>query len=179
MTDTLPKDEQPKKKPRKPDPLWDAMVEIWPQYKTSQKRGEGNKMHQAFRQLGVEPYELAVAVKKYQKKCKDYLAEDGNLPSAGALINQWQNCKPGMSECLRFMFDEWMKGKPIWLKDMECAYYVFLYIKGKADQIPEKLLGMARNQWTMHVASNGDKAILHAVDELKVTTKPTKRLKGE
>lgn len=168
---TLFSDNQPQKKKRqcKQDPLWDAMVEIWPQYKTSQLRGQGNKMHQAFRELEVEPYELLVRAKKYQKRCKDYLPDADNLPSAGALINQWQNCKPGKAECLRFMFDEWLKDKPKWLKDMECAYYVFLYVEGTAKprRTPDKLLRVSRKQYENYVLIEGNAAILHAAKELE------------
>jgi len=168
MTDSLFPDDPPKKtRKRKTDALWDAMIAIWPQLDTAQLKGQCRRWHKAFNELGVEPYELLAYAKKYQKKCSDYLPDVGNLPSAGALINQWHNCKPGISECLRSMYDEWLKDKPPWVKDMECGYYVFLFIEGKAGRIPDKLLNVARKQCNAYIASEGDAAILHAVEQLE------------
>jgi hypothetical protein len=160
------KPDKKKKRKVKPDLLWDAMIEIWPQLNTAQLKGQCRRWHKAFNDLGVQPYELLAYAKKYQKRCGDYLADAGNLPSAGALINQWHNCKPGMSECLRSLYDEWSEDKPEWLKSMNGTYYVFLYVEGMAGRIPDGLLDIARKQYAGQVEREGDVAILHAAKEL-------------
>lgn len=169
MADTLFPDNQPEKKKRKrePDPLWDEMVKIWPQYGTSKLKGKCAADHKAFRELGVEYWELMPGAIKYTKKCAGYLPGNDTLPSSGALINRWHDCKPGMAECLRLMFDEWLKDKPEWVKGLECAYYVFLYIEGMAKRTPEILLDLSRSQYSHYVLNNTDAAIMHTVEDLK------------
>lgn len=123
-----PAKRRPRKK-RDPDPLWDAMVEVWPELGTTSHRSLANGCWRDLRELGAQPEELALAKEKYAKKHPDQ-----TFLSAKAIIGNWSQCRPSMSEVMRRLFGEWLPTSPVWLRGFpDQAYSLWAYYVDKGN----------------------------------------------